>query len=71
VLTASIEVEPNYIAAFAPLPPAGATDFWQRFFNAFLDLYDDQARPLPSLAETLPVLAIGSSPIWSGTMARR
>src|SRR4051812_29217510 len=42
VLTASIPIEPTYIAALAPLPPGGASDFYQRMFNAFLDLYDDQ-----------------------------
>ncbi|HEY3118934.1 MAG TPA: ABC transporter substrate-binding protein [Chloroflexota bacterium] len=56
VLTASIAIEPTYIAAQAPLPPGGASDFYQRMFNAFLDLYDDQGRPLPYLAEALPVL---------------
>src|SRR6187401_1878411 len=56
VLTASIPIEPTYIAALAPLPPGGASDFYQRMFNAFLDLYDDQARPVPYLAEALPQL---------------
>jgi len=55
-LTMSIAVEPTYIAAQAPLPPGGASDFYQRMFNAFLDLYDDQARPMPYLAEALPAL---------------
>lgn len=56
VLTMSIPLEPNYIGAFVPLPPGGASDFYQRMFNAFLDLYDDQARPVPYLAEALPAL---------------
>jgi len=55
-LTISIAREPAFIAAFAPLPTQQASDFWQRMFNAFLDLYDDQARPLPYLAESLPAL---------------
>src|SRR5437867_912496 len=55
-LTISIAREPAFIAAFAPLPTQQASDFWQRLFNAFLDLYDDQARPLPYLAESLPAL---------------
>src|SRR5256885_1146733 len=56
VLTASIETEPNFIAGLAPAAGLGATDYWQRMFNAFLDLYpgEDQARP--SLAEALPAL---------------
>src|SRR5438552_4786449 len=56
ILTASIAIEPTYIAAQAPLPPGGASDFYQRMFNAFLDLFDDQGRPLPYLAEALPAL---------------
>src|SRR5438094_1833584 len=51
VLTASIAVEPTYVAAFAPLPPGGASDFYQRMFNAFLELYDDQARIEHALVE--------------------
>ena len=56
VLTASIETEPNFIAGLAPMAGLGATDYWQRMFNAFLDLYtgEDQARPY--LAEALPAL---------------
>jgi peptide/nickel transport system substrate-binding protein len=55
-LTMSIPVEPTYLAALAPLPSGGASDYYQRMFNAFLDVYDDQARPLPYLAESLPQL---------------
>ena len=56
ILTASIETEPNFIAGLAPMAGLGATDYWQRMFNAFLDLYtgEDQARPY--LAEALPAL---------------
>ena len=56
VLTASIPREPAFIAALAPLPAQQASDFYIRMFNAFLDLYDDHSRPLPYLAEALPVL---------------
>ena len=35
VLTASIEAEPNFIAALAPVAGLAATDFWQRIFNGF------------------------------------
>src|SRR6266571_1129077 len=56
VLTVSILKEPDFIAAQAPLPSQNATDFYTRMFNAFLDLYDDQGRPQPYLAEALPVL---------------
>ena len=56
VLTASIAVEPTYLSALPPLPPGGASDFYQRMFNAFLELYDDQGRALPYLAEALPAL---------------
>ncbi|MBM2812482.1 MAG: hypothetical protein HW416_3241 [Chloroflexi bacterium] len=56
VLTASIETEPNFVAALAPISGLGATDYWQRMFSAFLDLYDGDDRPLPYLAEALPVL---------------
>lgn len=55
-LTVSIVREPAFIAAFAPLPSQQASDFWQRMFNAFLDFYDDQAHPMPYLAEALPTL---------------
>src|SRR3954452_4248190 len=56
VLTISILKEPDFIAAQAPLPSQNATDFYTRMFNAYLDLYDDQSRPLPYLAEALPQL---------------
>src|SRR5205823_10951488 len=56
VLTASILKEPEFIAAQAPIPSQNASDFYTRMFNAFLDLYDDRSRPLPYLAEALPVL---------------
>jgi peptide/nickel transport system substrate-binding protein len=72
VLTASIPIEPTYIAALAPLPPGGASDFYQRMFNAFLDLYDDQARPLPYLAEALPQLNTDTWTVFSdGRMETR
>ncbi len=72
VLTVSIAIEPSYIAAFAPLPPGGASDFYQRMFNAFLDLYDDQARPMPYLAEALPVLNTDSWTVFpDGRMETR
>ena len=72
VLTASIAIEPTFIAAFAPLPPGGASDFYQRMFNAFLDLYDDQARPVPYLAEALPVLNTDSWTVFpDGRMETR
>ncbi len=72
VITVSIAVEPTYIAALAPLPPGGASDFYQRMFNAFLDLYDDQARPLPYLAEALPVLNTDSWTVFpDGRMETR
>lgn len=56
VLNISIDKEPEFIAGLAPFPGLGATDFYQRMFNAFLDMYDDQGRPLPYLAEALPAL---------------
>ena len=72
VLTASIAVEPTYVAAFAPLPPGGASDFYQRMFNAFLELYDDQARPVPYLAEALPALNTDSWQVFpDGRMETR
>jgi peptide/nickel transport system substrate-binding protein len=55
-LTMSIPVEPTYLGALAPLPPGGASDFYQRMFNAFLELYDDKPQAHPYLAEALPVL---------------
>ena len=54
VLTASIALEPGFIAGLAPIPARNATDFYQHIFNAFLDIYDDQEHPLPYLAEALP-----------------
>ena len=54
ILTASIETEPNFIAGLAPASGLAATDFWQRIFNAYLDLYDGDDRPQPYLAEALP-----------------
>jgi peptide/nickel transport system substrate-binding protein len=56
VLTASIEIEPNFIAGLAPLFGGVPTDFYQRMFNAFLDLYDEDDQPRPYLAEALPQL---------------
>jgi peptide/nickel transport system substrate-binding protein len=68
----SIAVEPTFIAAFAPLPPGGASDFYQRMFNAYLDLYDDQARPVPYLAEALPALNTDSWTVFpDGRMETR
>jgi len=61
-LIVSIEHEPLYVAALAPITGLAATDFYTRPFNAFLDLYDDQNRPLPYLAEALPVL---NSDTWT------
>jgi ABC-type transport system substrate-binding protein len=50
----------------------GATDFWQRAFNAFLDLYDGDGRPLPYLAEALPALNTHSWVVHpDGTMETR
>ncbi|HEY3116396.1 MAG TPA: ABC transporter substrate-binding protein [Chloroflexota bacterium] len=56
VLSVSINQEPKFIGSNAPIQGGAATDFWQRLFSAYLDLYDDQGRPLPYLAEALPVL---------------
>src|SRR5712691_6674095 len=56
VITVSIGNEPDFIAGNAPLLVQGATDHYQRMFNATLDLYDDRGQPLPYLAEALPVL---------------
>ncbi|HEY3118642.1 MAG TPA: ABC transporter substrate-binding protein, partial [Chloroflexota bacterium] len=56
VLTVSIETEPSFIAGLAPIAGLAATDFWQRFFNAFLDIYDGDDHPQPYLAEALPAL---------------
>jgi ABC-type transport system substrate-binding protein len=72
VLNISIAVEPAYLAALPPLPPGGASDFYQRAFNAFLDLYDDQARPVPYLAEALPALNTDSWTVFpDGRMETR
>jgi peptide/nickel transport system substrate-binding protein len=69
VLTASIETEPNFIAALAPFPGLAATDFWQRMFNGYLDLYDGDDRPQAYLAEALPVLNTDSWVVFpDGTM---
>ena len=56
VLTLSIAREPTFIAALAPLPSQQASDFYVRAFNAFLDLYDGQGKPVPYMAEALPAL---------------
>src|SRR3954451_9243307 len=56
VLTLSIAREPTFIAALAPLPSQQASDFYVRAFNAFLDLYDGDGRPVPYMAEALPAL---------------
>src|SRR5437588_4853936 len=63
-LTISILKEPDFIAAQAPIPSQNASDFYTRMFNAFLDLYDDQNRPLPYLAEKLPELNTDSWTIF-------
>src|SRR5579871_5498264 len=69
VLTASIALEPGFIAGLAPIPARNATDFYQRIFNAFLDLYDDHERPLPYLAEALPALNTDTWQVFpDGTM---
>ncbi len=71
-LTMSIPLEPTYLAALAPLPSGGASDYYQRMFNAFLDLYDDQPRPLPYLAEALPQLNTDSWTVFpDGRMETR
>src|SRR5712692_8959050 len=72
VLTASVALEPGFIAGLSPIPARNATDFYQRIFNAFLDLYDDQQRPLPYLAEALPALNTDSWQVFpDGTMQTR
>jgi peptide/nickel transport system substrate-binding protein len=72
VLTVSIEDEPDYLAALAPLTGSGATDFWQRSFNALLDLYDGNDQPQPYLAEALPVLNTDTWQVFpDGTMETR
>jgi peptide/nickel transport system substrate-binding protein len=72
VLTASVALEPGFIAGLSPLPARNATDFYQRIFNAFLDLYDDQERPLPYLAEALPALNTDTWQVFpDGTMQTR
>jgi peptide/nickel transport system substrate-binding protein len=69
VVTASIETEPNFIAGLAPASGLAATDFWQRIFNAYLDLYDGDDQPQPYLAEALPQLNTASWVIFpDGTM---
>jgi peptide/nickel transport system substrate-binding protein len=55
-LTMSIAVEPTYLASLAPLAPGGASDFYQRMFSAYLELYDEKPHAHPYLAEALPVL---------------
>jgi len=72
VLTASIETEPNFIAGLAPAAGLAATDFWQRIFNAYLDLYDGDDQPQPYLAEALPALNTDSWIVFpDGTMETR
>jgi peptide/nickel transport system substrate-binding protein len=72
VLTASIETEPNFIAGLAPAGGLAATDFWQRIFNAYLDLYDGDDQPQPYLAEALPALNTDSWIVFpDGTMETR
>ncbi|HEY3116746.1 MAG TPA: hypothetical protein VGK54_08395, partial [Chloroflexota bacterium] len=56
VLTVSIAREPTFLAALAPLPSQQASDFYVRSFNAFLELYDGQGKPMPYMAEALPSL---------------
>src|SRR5437868_3090992 len=69
VLTMSIETEPAFIAALSPMSGLAATDFWQRMFNAFLDLYDGDDNPQPYLAESLPKLNTESWVVFpDGTM---
>jgi peptide/nickel transport system substrate-binding protein len=72
VLTASLETEPSFIAGMAPVPGLGATDFWQRTFNAFLELNDGDGQARPYLAEALPVLNTESWEVFpDGTMETR
>src|SRR5206468_7659418 len=66
------EQEPDCIAALEPGPGTGAFDFDQRMFSAFLDLYDDQGRPQPCLAEALPALNTDSWTVFpDGRMETR
>src|SRR5688572_10471986 len=55
-LTMSIPTEPTYLGALVPLAPGGASDFYQRMFNAFLEFYDEKPQAHAYLAEALPVL---------------
>src|SRR4030095_12826746 len=72
VVTPSTSVAPTYLSALPPLPPGGASDFYQRMFNAFLELYDDQGRALPYLAEALPALNTDSWQVFpDGRMETR
>ena len=72
VLTASIMREPAFLAAQAPIPSQNATEFYTRLFNAYLDLYDDQGRALPYLAEALPQLNTDSWTVFpDGRMETR
>src|SRR5579871_2708090 len=69
VLTLSIAREPTFLAALAPLPSQQASDFYVRAFNAFLDLYDGQGKPLAYMAEGLPALNTDSWQVFpDGTM---
>jgi len=72
VLTVSLPREPTFIAALAPLPSQQASDYYIRPFNAFLDLYDGQGRPVPYMAEALPQLNTDSWKVNAdGTMETR
>ena len=72
VLTVSIAREPTFIAALAPLPSQQASDFYVRPFNAFLDLYDGQGKPIPYMAEALPTLNTDSWQVFpDGRMETR
>lgn len=69
VLVVSIEGEPQFIAALAPMAGLGASDFWTRAFSAFLDLYDGDSISHPYLAEALPALHDDSWVVFpDGTM---
>src|SRR5437867_1323310 len=55
VLVAAIHTEPKIIAAVGPgLNASVSLGLSKRMFNADLALLDEQGRPLPYLAETLP-----------------
>ncbi|HEY3116821.1 MAG TPA: ABC transporter substrate-binding protein [Chloroflexota bacterium] len=72
VLTASISREPDFLGAQAPIPSQSATDFYTRMFNAYLELIDDQSRPMPYLAEALPALHTASWTVFpDGRMETR